>query len=89
MNVRTKNAVTHLDMSKLATGGSRQGVVEMHLRNRNLVINLDKQGNELASVEVSYSLIDDQGNELPTEDGGVFTVKDSMEEPNEVLPYRF
>lgn len=74
--------VTHLDLDKLITGGSKQGIVKMVIGSRNLVITMGEDGNEYASVEVAYTYLDDQNRILPTEDGGIFRVNDTPENPN-------
>ena len=88
MQIKTKVNVTHLDLNKLLTGGSREGVVIMVIGSRNLVLNeaRNEDGDVVvnALVEVTYGLIDDQGRALPTIDGGIFKVGDTAENPNYV-----
>ena len=86
MILETITPVVHLDVEKMAVGGSREGIVTMKIGSRNLVITERKDGNSV-SVEVIYGLFDDKGAKLPTFDNGRFLAFDTPENPNLVRDF--
>jgi len=69
MKLVTLVEVTHADVNKKLTGGTKTGIVRIEIGNRNLIC---REGDFLVEAEFKY--IDSEGNELPNEDDGVFKV---------------
>lgn len=67
--LRTKNDVTHLDMSSAMTGGTRQGKVKMIIGNSTL----KRIVGQAPFSETAFSYYDDQDKRLPDALNGVFT----------------
>ena len=78
---RTTNPVTHLDVTKMIEGGTTTGVVSLLIGSHNIV---NKQKPDMSGydsiVEVAYEYNDENGNVLPTNDGGVFRVLAGVKE---------
>lgn len=69
MKIITTIPVTHADISKKLTGGSKQGIVRMELGNRNLIC---REGKHFVEAEFQY--IDADGNVLPNASNGIFII---------------
>lgn len=74
LTLQTKNAVTHIDVDHIVTGGTRQGVIKFDLLALCFITN--KKGEE--RIEAQYQYIDDKGKALPTSNRGVMKIEGNV-----------
>lgn len=69
LKLRTTVDVTHTDVSKILTGGTKSGVVSME------ILGFDLKSNE--GIRIPFRYLDQDGNELPTIYKGLFNLDSS------------
>ena len=77
MILQTKNPINHLDLSQIATGGTRQGVVKMVIGSRNFIVEQVSENKFFRKVEVAFVYLDDENKVLPITTKNVFVVEDT------------
>lgn len=70
MMLKTKNPVTHIDVTGIVTGKAKQGIVSMIIGGRYFAFQPD--GTE--TTEVMFQYMDDEGNNLPDATGNKITL---------------
>lgn len=73
MIIKTKIAVTHIDVTGIVTGKTKQGIVSMEIGGRYFAVQPD--GSE--TTEVVYQYTDADGNALPDARGGKMTLNNA------------
>lgn len=76
--LKTKNAVTHIDVDNMVTGGTKSGVVTLTVYAYGMVMTTDNDGNESHIFEAAYSYTDNNGKSLPTGNGNKFEIKSGL-----------
>lgn len=75
MKIKSIVPVTHVDVAKVATGGTKQGIIEMHIGQMIYIDRTDGQ----QIVEAQYQYIDADKNVLPTANRNKLTLQGDID----------
>lgn len=75
LTLETKNAVTHLDILKMTSGGTKSGKVKLVIGGHQITNNP-----EGTIVEVAFRYQDADGNALPSKHGTVYKLHEGVKE---------